>query len=213
LASVGILGPEALSTGDLNLREESGFRVTGAYLVGPSTAVEATYFGALNWGSSATVEGNGNLFSVFSDFGSNPLNGFPETDFADRQSVALSSELDNAELNLRHRSVSANCMWHSSMLVGVRYLRLREDLIYATEAAAGEMSYQLKTDNDLVGAQLGGDLFLCLTPRLKVGGEIEAGVYGTYSKQRTNVLCTSSHARRCTSSSVTMTWRLWGRPA
>jgi hypothetical protein len=128
---------------------------------------------------------------VFSDFGSDPLFGFPETDAASWHSVSLSSEIDNGELNLRHRWVSANCMLHSSWLVGARYLRLSEDLVYTTASTEGGMLYRLKTDNDLVGAQIGTELFICLTPRFKLGGEIEAGVYGTHSNQRTNVWCTS----------------------
>ncbi len=191
-SSRGILGPTVLDANQLDFSEESGFRVTGAYLVGPATALEATYFGTLNWASSAQVTGDGDLFSVFSDFGSDPFNGFPETDFANLHQLGLSSELDNAELNLRHRSVSANCLWHSSLLIGVRYLRLREDLSYRTETNVAAMDYALKVDNDLVGAQIGGDLFLCVTPRFKIGGEIEAGVYGTSSSQRTNVTTTDS---------------------
>ncbi len=191
LASEGILGPDALNVDQMDFDWESGFRVTWAYPIAPATALEATYFGQLNWASSAAATSDNNLYSVFSNFGSDPLFGFPETDAAYYQGVSLSSELDNGELNLRHRWVSANCMLHSSWLVGVRYLRLREDMIYATETNEGSMDYRLKTDNDLVGAQLGTELYLCLTPRFKVGGEIEAGVYGTHSNQRTNVDCTS----------------------
>ena len=58
------------------------------------------------------------------------------------------------------------------------------------------MSYQLKADNDLLGVQGGGDLYLCLTPRFKIGAEVKAGVYGSHSKQRTNVFCTSCEPLR-----------------
>ncbi len=87
-------------------------------------------------------------------------------------------------------------MLHSSWLIGARYLRLREDMVYTTETESGGMTYRLKTDNDLVGAQIGTDLFLCLTPRFKIGGEIEAGVYGTNSRQRTNVSCDQACIRQ-----------------
>jgi hypothetical protein len=191
LASVGILGPDALNADQLDFSEESGYRVTGAYLLGVATGLEFSYFGGLNWASGArATSANDDLFSVFSEFGSNPLNGFPETDFAFLQEVALSSELDSGEINLRHRWVSATCLWHHSVLVGARYFRLREDLIYNTRTALGGMDYRLKTDNDLVGAQLGGDTYLCITPRLKVGAEVEAGVYGTASSQRTTMVST-----------------------
>jgi hypothetical protein len=191
-SSDGILGPTVLDANMLDYNEESGFRVTGAYLIGPSTTLEAGYFGGFNYADSATVTGNGSLFSVFSNFGSDPFNGFIETGFGDIHSLAISSEMDNAELNLRRRWVSANCIVHSSMLVGARYFRLREDLVYATTTSTDAMEYVLKTDNDLVGAQIGGDMYFCITPRLRVGGEIEAGVYGTGSRQRTNMTSTAS---------------------
>jgi hypothetical protein len=196
-SSAGILGPDALNANQLDLSEESGFRVTGAYLLGVATSMEFTYFGALNWASGAQASSpDGALFSVFSDFGSNPLNGFPETDFGTLHQIALSSELDNGEINVRHRWVSANCLVHSSMLAGARYFRLREDLIYATQTDLGAMNYKVKTDNDLVGAQVGGDLFFSISPRLKVGAEVEGGLYGTSSSQRTNMVSTNSPALR-----------------
>ena len=71
----------------------------------------------------------------------------------------------------------------------LRYLRLREDLVYQTETETSGLTYRLKTDNDLIGAQMGTDLFFCLTPRFKIGGEVEAGVYGNNARQRTNIEC------------------------
>ena len=53
------------------------------------------------------------------------------------------------------------------------------------------MSYRLKASNDMVGLQSGGDLWLCFTPRFKLGADVKAGVYGTHSTARTNVYCTS----------------------
>jgi hypothetical protein len=198
-SSLTPLGPDALNANQLDFSEESGFRITGAYLLGVATSVEATYFGTLNWASGAdAVSPNNLLYSVFSDFGAGIVH--PETDGAFLHQIGLSSELDNGEINLRHRWVSANCLLHSSMLVGARYFRLREDLLYKTrtivDAVPAGMDYVVKTDNDLVGAQLGGDMFLCITPRLKVGAEAEAGVYGTSSSQRTNMTSTLSPSLR-----------------
>jgi hypothetical protein len=185
------LGPAALSAANLEIEHESGVRITGAYVIAPATAIEASYFGTLNWASEALATSDGNLFSVFSEFGTNPgapQFGFPETDRSTFHSLALSSALDNGELNLRHRWVSANCLIHSSWLVGARYVRVAEDLVHNTEGASGGMNYVLQTDNDLVGAQVGTDALICITPRFKIGGEVEAGVYGSRSKQRTDIL-------------------------
>ena len=56
-----------------------------------------------------------------------------------------------------------------------------------TPAARANMSYNLKADNDLIGLQAGGDCYLCLTPRFKIGAEAKAGIFGTNSEQRTTV--------------------------
>ena len=194
-SSDGILGPPALSTGGLDdLGRESGFRVTGAYLIGPSTNLELTYFGAFNWAASGEVtSATDNLYSVISDFGAFPSGGYQETDEGDLHRLAYSSELDNAELNLRRRWISANCLFHTSFLAGVRYLRLREDLTYYTRSTVrnGELNYDLGTDNDLIGFQIGTESAICLTPRFKLGAEIEAGVYGARTKQSTHVTATT----------------------
>jgi hypothetical protein len=198
LATEGVLGPVVLNTGDLDFQEQSGVRVTGAYLIGPASALEATYFGTANWADSETVTSNDNLYSIFGGYGADTFDAFPEVAGSELSSVAISTELDNGELNLRHRAVSANCLIHSSFLVGARYLRLRDDMIYFTETNTvdfqGTLDYGVKADNDLVGAQVGTDLYICITPRLKVGAEIEAGVYGNRSSQRTIIDCTSCDA-------------------
>ncbi|MCA9214498.1 MAG: hypothetical protein KDB27_15610 [Planctomycetales bacterium] len=185
------LGPTVLSTDDLEIKEESGFRVTGAYLVAPATAIEASYFGGFNWSSVAfafSPAPNNQLFSVFSGFGTNPFNGFADTAPGAAHSLAFSSALDNGELNVRKRFVSANCIVHSSAMVGVRYLRVAEELVFNTAAPNGFLNYEVQTDNDLVGAQIGGDMMICISPRFKIGGDIDAGIYGTNSSQRTNAV-------------------------
>ena len=195
LSSRGVGGPIVLNTGNLDYEHSSGYRVTGAYLVGPSTGIEATYYGGFNWQNSLTRNSpNQQLYSVFSDFGRTPQCGYPETGQGFQHSVAMSSDLNNGEVNVRRRFVGANCHAHSSLLVGVRYFRLREDLVYNTLTnipSNDYMDYQIKTDNDLVGVQTGGDFYICLTPRFKIGAEAKAGVYGTHSKQRTRIFTSS----------------------
>jgi hypothetical protein len=69
---------------------------------------------------------------------------------------------------------------------------LEEDFRYFTETDIGQMDYLVSTENDLIGAQIGADMFVCISPRFKVGGEAEAGVYGVRAKQRTHVTSTQS---------------------
>jgi hypothetical protein len=124
------------------------------------------------------VTGAGDLYSVFSDFGTQPVGGFPQTDAADVHGIAYSSELHNGEINLRHRWVSENCLLHGSRLLGVRYIALDEDFTHFTRVAGGgSLDYLDTTQNDLYGLQIGADLHLCVSPRFKLGAEVEAGAY------------------------------------
>lgn len=188
LASDGVLGPIVLSTDQLSLDEQSGFRVTGSYLVGPGATIEGTYFGTFNWSDSAVAtSANNNLYSVYSNFGFNPIGGFPETDAASQARIAYSSALDNGEINVRRRWTSANCLFHGSYLGGVRYVSLVEDFEYQTLTNVASLNSLTSTDNDLIGLQLGGELLMCVTSRLKVGAEAEGGLYGIKARQTTTI--------------------------
>jgi len=179
-------GPIVLSTDDLSFNEASGFRATYAYLVGPSTNIEASYFGTHNWADSAIVTGSADLFSVFSNFGSQPVGGFPQTDAADLHGIAYSSELHSGEINLRHRWVSANCLLHGSYLLGARYIALNEEFNHFTRVAAGgTLDYVDVTRNDLYGLQIGTDLHVSISPRFKLGAEVEGGVYANRATANT----------------------------
>ena len=186
-------GPIVLSTDALDLEDAIGFRATYAFLIAPSTNLELTYFGTHNWDDSQTVNGDGDLWSVFSQFGSiSPQQGqlgFPQTvDAANSHSISYSSELNNAELNLRRRWVSANCLLHGSYLCGVRYTSLHEMFSHDTlVGSGGSLNYDVETENDMVGFQVGSELFVCVSPRFKVGAEIEAGLFGNDAKYAASV--------------------------
>ena len=192
LTSRGAGGPIVLSTDDLDMEFADGFRATYSFLVGPSTGLELGYFGTHEWNSTASVTGASDLFTVFSNFGTvfiGPVQGFPQTaDAAVFHGIDYSSELHNAELNLRRRWVSANCLLHGSYLAGLRYTRLNEYFSHNTRVAdGGFLDFDLATQNDAIGAQIGTDLFVCVSPRFKVGAEIEGGVYGNNARSLANV--------------------------
>lgn len=189
-SSAGGAGPTVLSTNDLKFPSAAGFRFTANYLIGAGRNLELGYFGTLNFSSNATVAGVGsNLFSPFSNFGANPT--FIESDNADRHSIAYSTNLNSTELNVRQRWTSPNGRVHSSLLSGVRYLKIDEDFIYRTEAGANNLVYATKTNNDLVGFQVGGDIMTAVIPRLKFGLEAKAGVFGNIAQLRNNINSTA----------------------
>jgi hypothetical protein len=193
LTSQGIGGPIVLSTDQLDFDDASGFRFTGMFQVTAGGSLEFTYFGTFHWHKSATVESaNDDLFSVLSNFGQVPFGGFAETDNSSLQRIDYSSTFDNFEINFRRRWVAPNCRYQGSWLAGVRYFKLDEDFQYITvNDTAGVMDLDVNTNNSLTGFQAGGDLWLCVVPGLRVGGEFKAGVFGNHASQGTTIAAPS----------------------
>lgn len=198
----GIAPPNiVLSTDNLSFNDEDaeGVRVTLCTILGPGSNLEVTYFGFQNFATSASAtSGTKNLFSAFSEFGNNPFNGYSDTGQASYHGIEYSSLLDSVELNIRHRWSSENCRFHGSKLIGMRYVRLDEELLFKTRGAGVDpatladlnqsMNYLTFAQNDLVGFQVGGDLFFSAMPGLRIGADIDGGIYGNCASQDTSIL-------------------------
>ncbi len=198
-----------LSTDNLDFDHEPGFRFQAAVQFGSSSNIEFTYFGLFNFAKSASVTSpTDDLYSIFSDFGTNPppqagppivRGGFTDTDSAEFHSIEYSSEFDNFELGFRRRWMAPNCRIQGSWLAGVRYFWLKEDFIHRTRVnypdpngggapdITGFMDYLVGTTNSMTGFQLGGDLWATLFPGIQVGSELKAGIFGNRAKQRTTI--------------------------
>jgi hypothetical protein len=192
-ASSGINGPIVLDTTDLDFDNESSFRFSAMFQWGAGSNIEFTYYGLFFWDSAASVtDPTNNLFSPFSEFGSNPLNGFPETDQANFASIDYESSFDSFEINFRQRWMAPNCRYQGSCIYGVRYFKLDEDFNYFTQSTIpgdptadpptldtiGSLSNNINVHNNMVGIQIGGDLWMCILPGLRVGAEGKAAVLG-----------------------------------
>ncbi len=182
-----------LSTDNLDFDETPGVRATVRYDIGPASEIEGVYTGVLYWKSSADVTSStDNLFSVFSDFGGPALfPGFSDTDQATYHSIEYSSGLQSVELNWRRDWMSSMWRAYGSCLLGVRYVQLGENFRHVTQGDDGEMDYRVNTENDLVGFQLGGDMWVCVAPGVSVGGDLKAGVYSNSADQSTRVVADS----------------------
>jgi hypothetical protein len=169
----------ALTSGDLDGGFEPGMRATMGVALGDWYRLEATYFGSYSWSDSATVrydarDAIGNLLSPFSNFGDpegvlslDPVpdgvfQGVEGLDFNDRASISWSSQLENYELNLRRRvdmPPNPHVAGEISVLLGLRYMKLRESLDYYTESQlpdeGTENTESVHVDNDLFGPQIG----------------------------------------------------------
>jgi Putative beta barrel porin-7 (BBP7) len=198
--SLGQAGPIVLETDDLDFNEEPSFRFSGLFQLGPAASLEFTYFGLFHYQDGAFVQSDAdNLFSVVSDFGLNPAGGFLETDASDFQSINYTSTFDSFEINFRQRWMAPNCRYQGSWLVGVRHFILDEQLQYNTSASLGQpvgnparAFFTVDTTNAMTGFQFGGDMWVCLLPGLRIGGELKAGVYGNHINSNTTIGVTTA---------------------
>jgi hypothetical protein len=163
------------SGGDL----EAGARLSGAVIFGPGGNLEATYIGGQKWSSQATATSpNPDLFSFISDFGRNPIGGFDDTDRSFVHSLQAESRFHSGELNYRRRTVGPYCRFQGSWLVGLRYVRYDDRLLYTTLGALDNavnlnlprfFSSNDRLKNNLFGPQAGFDLWWNMYPGINLG--------------------------------------------
>ncbi len=203
---LGPLGDAVITSNDLALDSlDPSLRITGTWQTGPGSNLEFTYFG-LNESSEQAEASSADdlLYAAFNNFSLDD-NGFPDplsqieqVHQAQYQRVKLDSDFDSLELNYRRRWMGPTCLVQGSWLIGVRYFELEDRLQFYSFAerdlelppgadSGGEAWYDLKTRNYMTGAQLGGDMWLCLLPGLRLGLDGKAGIYGNNVKVDTTM--------------------------
>ncbi len=180
-----------LGSNQLEYDYETGFRILGRYDVGPLSVIEFGYMGVFDFESSASftdpnpvdpLTGTGNLFSLFSEFGTNPptvaVQGgpMPQTERSITQSIKIDSDLQTAEMTYRRYWVGYCPRVSGTILAGFRYTRLNENFLFSTSGEQS-MNYLTKAVNDLYGFQTGGDMWVGLTQGLRAGAEGKVGIY------------------------------------
>ncbi|MEL7336731.1 MAG: BBP7 family outer membrane beta-barrel protein, partial [Planctomycetota bacterium] len=163
----------------------AGLRLSGAFITGPGANVEVTYSGLNEWTSTATVtSANPDLQSFISDFARTPNNGFDDSDRSLTQSITSESLFHSGEVNYRRRTVAPNCSYQGSWLVGLRYFRFDDDLIFRARgqlnnAAVNNLRFldlAQNARNSYFGVQAGGDFWLHLARSWRLGVEGKVGV-------------------------------------
>jgi hypothetical protein len=187
-------GPIVLSSQQLNYDYETGFRVLGRFDLCPLSVLEFGYMGIYDWGSSASftdpnpvdpIVGTGNLFSLFSEFGTNPptvavqFGPMPETERSITHSIDIDSQLQTAEMNYRRYWVGFLPRVSGTYLAGFRFTRLSEDFSFSTRGEAA-LDYSVLAENDLAGVQTGGDVWIGLMQGLRVGAEGKVGIFNNH---------------------------------
>ena len=202
----GVSGTSALRTRRvfLNQSEELGGRTILAFDLFSSFDMELLWMGGFDWSEGARADSATNsLFSVFSDFGITPPQGFVETDQATTHTLLYESELDNWEMNFRWRWSHTTNPWTGAWVLGVRYLKLVEKFRHTTFASAhtdpitgfprgpGAMDYIVDTTNDLVGFQMGAEVMTSPLQSLLIGVDGKVGIYGNHAVADTDITATS----------------------
>lgn len=201
LSSQGIGGPIILSTDDLQLDQtEWGLNLLVAVQVGPGGSVEVSYFGLNDWDTTSRVTSNNpDIYSVFSDFGQSPFNGFDDPDRSFVHSATYRSAIHNGEVNYRRRWVGPYCWFQGSWLAGLRYFDLDEAMDFSTAGQLNNAQNQglrflnqtTETRNALTGVQVGGDLWMNVIPGLHVGTEFKTGIFGNVAETNTTIVANS----------------------
>jgi len=176
-----------LRTSDLTFSNEPGVRVLLGYQINQCHAIEFGYFSIFDWHGSATITGDDNL-AIPGDL------GLASNDYynADVMRVDYSSTINSFETNWLWTHCcceeavpccSPRRMRVSSWFVGFRYLNLDEQFnIRPTDLDEGTSDYNVRTENDLYGAQIGARV---RSMRDRWGLELigKAGIYGNSAEQ------------------------------
>ena len=216
-AQKGIMPDSApvLDSDQLEYNFEPGFRIVGRYDLGPLAVFEFGYMGIYGFDSNAKARDEvapgqeGDLYSLWSGiFCKNspqfvpaeiPGAGGPHaaTERSTLQSIRIQSDLQTAEMSYRRYWVGYTPKISGTFLAGIRYTRITEDFLYHTEGGqfenlsdvtdTGEMDYDLETENNLLGFQTGGDMWITIRQGLRIGGETKVGIYGNHHKVHTNI--------------------------
>jgi hypothetical protein len=117
-------------------------------------------------------------------------------DYATLNTLTYRSRFDSAELNLRY-STQAGRRMPLDVLAGVRYMKVQENFDFfaantgptlpgLTNASPTGL-YSTRTDNDMIGLQIGGDLSYRLTNGWSLMGRGRGGLLINSASQRSNL--------------------------
>jgi hypothetical protein len=201
-ASLGQSGqPDAivLSNSDFNYDFKAAGRLVVGHSFGECLQIEGGYLGIQQSQNTAAVRDNsfnglidangnnmtGDLFSPFGGFGAYPIDNVDYNNFAQ---ITYTSSLQSAELNILRKVPLVPERLSVSLLFGVRYIVILEDLQYDTHSTVvmsppnpllpgtSNNSIHVSTDNYMVGPQIGARFELYTDNRWWINTEIKAAV-------------------------------------
>ena len=126
----------------------------------------------------------------------------PATERSTQQSIFLTQDLQNAEMNYRRYWVGFSPCVSGTCLAGFRYTRLHEDFKFNTfgsEPAIGgglaHASYNTRTENNLAGFQAGGDIWVHIWQGFRIGAEGKVGLCDNHYNVDSGFLASTTTAQ------------------
>lgn len=189
---IGVNSPRINSLDSMSTDYEPGWRIAGRLDLGPLSVFEATYMGLTDIDvnnrivSSVVTEqllgvSTPNfLFTPTSADASAVL--IPALDAAEVHNLDFQSELHSTELSYRRYWVGYNPRFSGTYLLGARYVRNTQDFTFAASGGTAGGVVNWNSENDFVGAQFGGDMWIGLRQGLRFGLEGKSGIYNNRFK-------------------------------
>ncbi len=172
-------------TSDANITATPGQRVWFRRVLSDWTSLETAYTGINQWASSGTLLGDpaGPLLSSpwLSVDNLAALGG----GFNSSVTFNYTSQLHSAELNLRRRFYRGD-FWTASAVSGIRFLYLGEQFgLNGFDTSGAEEHLNIRTQNNLLGLQFGGDARCQVNPRLQMELVTRGGMFMNFASQQT----------------------------
>ncbi len=187
----GLNAPRVLDVASDSGEYDAGWEIAARYDVGALAVLEATYMGLYDMGFSDSVNSvdvapGGANFQLYGppDYGTGP--DVVGIDNGQTHAIDYQADLQSTEFSYRRYWVGQNPRVSGTFLLGARYLRFTDEVTFNSSGLGGvgleTATLQWSGENDLVGAQLGGDAWMCLRQGLRIGVEGNAGIYNNRYK-------------------------------
>jgi hypothetical protein len=157
IAVIGTAGPTVLSTADLEPEFDAGTRITIGRRIFGCYRLEGTYWGSFQWrdydAAINTAGGVGTLSTLLSGgFGNAAVAGLDANSFV---SIQSGTQMNNGEINLLYWIDMPPGGLDVSLLVGGRYLDVRDQFNLVAINAVQENRLQVNTQNQMSFLQVG----------------------------------------------------------
>ncbi len=192
--SLNVLDGSAFGTGNLTFNQAAGTQFAVGYHFNPVQSLQLTFLGLHEWRNSAAVDSKFGGEEIHAAFIPQPVAILDLPDIADdyvmalRQTIDYQTNLQNLELNYQHQLTPATQRSYVTLLGGLRYVGIDESFTLTSfdnnSRLGGNVGrYSIKTDNNLIGLQVGLNTGVQVTRRFGLGLKARAGLLASSAKQ------------------------------